>query len=641
MAFAVLGEDDQEPHRAEPMDLRGDLDDLVADLRRLPARQLVMLGEPGAGKTVLAILLTLGLLDDPRPDEPTPVLLPLSSWNPHRDHLHTWIARRLAEEYPGLANEEAYGPDAPARLVSTRRIIPILDGLDETPPALHQAAIDALDEAIADGSPLVITCRSAEYETAVRHTILSRAAVIEIEPVGVEDAIAYLTARRRAGEDRWGPIVEHLRAHPWGPLARALSTPLMVDLARTAYADPGSDPAALLDTGRFPGQPEIEEHLLDRFLPTAYRHHPPAPGVRPRPSPRYRPEHAERWLSFLAGHLRLGHTHDFAWWRLVDAIPRRTAGLARGLPPAFFSALTGYVAGGPLIGLVYGGSLALAGVIASGWGGRPGPIRAETRFHGTARRFLSRGSIGVAIGAALGLAWALPPVLTVILCMIFGLATGAHVCLDIPADAGRASSPSAILRQDRIAALSFTLSTGLSIGTFYATAYTFSGDGRVIPLLAGVFDPETASAAGLAAVLLGRYAYGRLGGVVYGVAGAVIGGQVLLITDTFTSALVVGGLFGLAVGLTAAISRAWGTFTVARVWLAMTGRTPFRLLRFLDDAHRRGVLRKSGAVYQFRHARLRDHLAGKPGFPHQPQPAYGPAEQVTRSPAGCVRRTPR
>lgn len=32
-------------------------------------------------------------------------------------------------------------------------------------------------------------------------------------------------------------------------------------------------------------------------------------------------------------------------------------------------------------------------------------------------------------------------------------------------------------------------------------------------------------------------------------------------------------------------------------------------MRFLEDAHRRGVLRQSGATYQFRHARVREHLA--------------------------------
>jgi hypothetical protein len=33
------------------------------------------------------------------------------------------------------------------------------------------------------------------------------------------------------------------------------------------------------------------------------------------------------------------------------------------------------------------------------------------------------------------------------------------------------------------------------------------------------------------------------------------------------------------------------------------------LNRFLEDAHRRGVLRQAGALYQFRHASLHDRLA--------------------------------
>ncbi|MDF5754668.1 hypothetical protein [Spongiactinospora sp. TRM90649] len=37
---------------------------------------------------------------------------------------------------------------------------------------------------------------------------------------------------------------------------------------------------------------------------------------------------------------------------------------------------------------------------------------------------------------------------------------------------------------------------------------------------------------------------------------------------------------------------------------------PWRLMRFLDDAHRVGLLRAVGPVYQFRHAELRDHLGG-------------------------------
>ncbi|MBV9484834.1 MAG: hypothetical protein JO246_02130 [Frankiaceae bacterium] len=48
---------------------------------------------------------------------------------------------------------------------------------------------------------------------------------------------------------------------------------------------------------------------------------------------------------------------------------------------------------------------------------------------------------------------------------------------------------------------------------------------------------------------------------------------------------------------------------MTRLWLGLRGRLPLRAMAFLDDAHRRGVLRQFGAVYQFRHGRLQDHLA--------------------------------
>ncbi|MER7130105.1 hypothetical protein [Streptosporangium saharense] len=37
-------------------------------------------------------------------------------------------------------------------------------------------------------------------------------------------------------------------------------------------------------------------------------------------------------------------------------------------------------------------------------------------------------------------------------------------------------------------------------------------------------------------------------------------------------------------------------------------RLPYRLMDFLDDVHRMGLLRAAGPHYQFRHADLQDHL---------------------------------
>lgn len=46
---------------------------------------------------------------------------------------------------------------------------------------------------------------------------------------------------------------------------------------------------------------------------------------------------------------------------------------------------------------------------------------------------------------------------------------------------------------------------------------------------------------------------------------------------------------------------------------AIRGHTPVRLMRFLEDARQRDILRTAGPVYQFRHARLQDHLARQAG----------------------------
>lgn len=69
-----------------------------------------------------------------------------------------------------------------------------------------------------------------------------------------------------------------------------------------------------------------------------------------------------------------------------------------------------------------------------------------------------------------------------------------------------------------------------------------------------------------------------------------------------------GLLLGLGVGITGIVGAglacgfiraSWGEYRLASAWLAATRRLPWRLAAFLDDAHKRGVLRQAGAVYQF------------------------------------------
>lgn len=54
---------------------------------------------------------------------------------------------------------------------------------------------------------------------------------------------------------------------------------------------------------------------------------------------------------------------------------------------------------------------------------------------------------------------------------------------------------------------------------------------------------------------------------------------------------------------------AWGIFLLVRAWHAVRCKTPWRLCKFLEDAHHLGVLRQVGGSYEFRHSRLQDSLA--------------------------------
>ena len=83
-----------------------------------------------------------------------------------------------------------------------------------------------------------------------------------------------------------------------------------------------------------------------------------------------------------------------------------------------------------------------------------------------------------------------------------------------------------------------------------------------------------------------------------GTAGIIAGGLWI--------ALAAGVVFGLTFGFYHAASP---RFYVASWWLALRGRTPWRLASFLDAAHKKQVLRQAGPAYQFRHELLRKHLA--------------------------------
>ena len=177
---------------------------------------------------------------------------------------------------------------------------------------------------------------------------------------------------------------------------------------------------------------------------------------------------------------------------------------------------------------------------------------------------------------------------------IFGVTCGIAVVTlagleGVPGDPSAGARPLVVLARDRSAALSLALVTGvgacIAAGILAdAVAYsTLSPQGGALSWavpdspLAGV-GPDFEAQAALAFAL--------------GIA-----------TST---GLAIGAGFGLVVG---GFGPAWPGWLIARGWLALRGCLPWSLMSFLADAHKRGVLRQAGTVYQFRHIDLQHRLA--------------------------------
>lgn len=99
--------------------------------------------------------------------------------------------------------------------------------------------------------------------------------------------------------------------------------------------------------------------------------------------------------------------------------------------------------------------------------------------------------------------------------------------------------------------------------------------------------------------------------VIVGVAAAHEVHAVITVPYLLANGWATGVSVGLVCGLVlAVVQTSWGAYVVTLWWYALRGRLPWRLLRFLADAHQpRHILRRVGTRYQFWHRELQRHLA--------------------------------
>ena len=330
----------------------------IGQLLEVGESALLIVGGPGSGKSFMLAQLASELLRQPglSADEPAriPVLVELRSWTPPQP-LAGWLSEELHNRF-GVPLQEARS------WVDERRILPLLDGLDENPH--RRDCLRAINAFVADRGldPLVVSCRGEDYlRLEVR---LKLRAAVEIQPLTSSQVEAYLSER----DVRWQETLAAFGDDGWQLLQSPLTLRLIAGVSRDRRI---SEVQLRALVGAGSTLEERRTRLLDLYVKAmlARRRGTLKEATGSELVPRWDREQAMRWLQWLARSMRQLHVTRFRLDVLhADWLPaparsaavvssRIAAGLAVGLPVAL---LAGLVAD-PAVGLAVGLAGGLAG----------------------------------------------------------------------------------------------------------------------------------------------------------------------------------------------------------------------------------------------------------------------------------------
>jgi hypothetical protein len=250
---------------------------------------LLILGEPGSGKTTTLLDLARTLLDRAGNDikERVPVVLNLSSWK-KKQVLAEWISGELSDKYR-----------VPRKIahfwLQNNYLLPLLDGLDEIETANQPECVAAINALIEESNPsgLVVCCRLNEYRWLPERLKLNGA--ICLEPLSEGEVAKYLAI----GGSNLAALHDAVGTDP--VLGELAQTPLMLSIMSLAGQGIGID-----EFTRQKGDSldERRKQIFHVYVEQMFQRKGTASLAFPK-------EKTIGWLSWLAGKMRKHSQSEF------------------------------------------------------------------------------------------------------------------------------------------------------------------------------------------------------------------------------------------------------------------------------------------------------------------------------------------